>query len=325
MFSKYISSSGEKLLCNDMQQFSEAGSAGQLKLYWAPESGCSLVKWQTAFSALVEGDHAKCKGETPSCNNEAASTTSSSGSSETTSSITAGSSSTSNSQTTNCEATEPKKVVCYYPNWPYYRNGNGKYLVEDIDTSICTHLIYSFVILDPTNYVIKIHDPWLDIDLGNINKFIQLKNKNPNVKLLVALGGWNDSRTSKYSILLADPAKRTAFVTHAVQFIQQYGFDGLDLDYEYPVYDGVATDRAGFTALVQELRTAFTPRGWLLTAAVSASKTVTDNGYDVPEVSAALDAVHLMSYDLHGSWENTVNHHAPLYGEAGDDLTVDVA
>ena len=105
MISKYISSSGEKLLCNDMQQFSEAGSAGQLKLYWAPESGCSLVKWQTAFSALVEGDHAKCKGETPSCNNEAASTTSSSGSSETTSSITTGSSSTavSTNPTTSSE------------------------------------------------------------------------------------------------------------------------------------------------------------------------------------------------------------------------------
>ena len=198
-------------------------------------------------------------------------------------------------------------------------------MVEDIDVTLCTHLIYSFVILDPTQYIIKIHDPWLDIDLGNINKFLQLKATNPNVKLLVALGGWNDSRTSKYSIMLADSAKRTAFVNHAVQFLNQYGFDGLDLDYEYPVYDGVSTDKAGFTALVQELRQAFNPYGWLLTAAVSASKTVTDNGYDVPEVSEALDAVHIMSYDLHGSWENNVNHHAALYGPQGDDLTVDVA
>lgn len=206
-----------------------------------------------------------------------------------------------------------------------YFAGNGKYLVEDIDTSICTHIIYSFVILDPVNYIMKIHDPWLDIDLQNIEKFLQLKATNPNIKLLVALGGWNDSRTSKYSIMLADPAKRTAFVNHAVQFLQQYSFDGLDLDYEYPVYDGVATDRAGFTALVQELRQAFNPHGWMLTAAVSASKTVTDNGYDVPEVSEALDAIHLMSYDLHGSWESKVDHHATLFGQPGDDATVDEA
>jgi len=56
---------GEKLLCNDMRPFSSGGSAGSLALYWAPESGCSLVKWQTAYSALVEGDYSDCKGVPP--------------------------------------------------------------------------------------------------------------------------------------------------------------------------------------------------------------------------------------------------------------------
>ena len=119
--------------------------------------------------------------------------------------------------------------------------------------------------------------------------------------------------------------KINKFVSHAVKFLQTYGFDGLDLDYEYPAYDGVTTDKAGFTALVQELRQAFNPHGWLLTAAVSASKSTTDNGYDVPEISAALDWIGLMSYDLHGSWENQVDHHATLFGQQGDEKTVDVA
>jgi len=56
---------GEKLGCRDSQAFSSGGSAGSLALYWAPESGCSLVKWQTAYSALVEGDYSACKGVTP--------------------------------------------------------------------------------------------------------------------------------------------------------------------------------------------------------------------------------------------------------------------
>ena len=186
-------------------------------------------------------------------------------------------------------------------------------------------MIYSFVILDPWTYEIKIDDQILDLNLGNINKFVGLRGTNPNVKLLVALGGWNDSRTSKYSVLLADPTKRAAFVKHAVEFLNQYGFDGLDLDYEYPGYDGVTTDKAGFTALVQELKQAFEQegKGWELTAAVSVSKSVIDNGYDVPELAASLDAIHLMSYDMHGSWENFVDHHGKLYGETGDDLTVD--
>ena len=129
-----------------------------------------------------------------------------------------------------------------------------------------------------------------------------------------------------YSTLLASPSKRSAFVSHSVIFLEEWGFDGLDLDYEYPVdVGGVQTDRAGFTALVRELRAAFTPKGWELTAAVSASASKVDAGYEVPELSELLDAIHLMTYDLHGSWESSVDHHATLRGQEGDQLTVDYA
>ena len=57
----------EKLSCHDMKQFTSAGSAGSLSLYWAPDSNCRLVNWQTAYNALVEGDYNKCKGITTSC------------------------------------------------------------------------------------------------------------------------------------------------------------------------------------------------------------------------------------------------------------------
>ena len=197
--------------------------------------------------------------------------------------------------------------------------------MEDIDPFLCTHLVYAFSVLDPVTHHITLHDSWLDKDLGNINKFVNMKQINPQVKLLLGLGGWNDSRTKKYSELLADQERRSSFVTHAVSFIRDWGFDGLDLDYEYPGHDGAATDKEGFTALVKELREAFNPLGLELTAAVSASKATVDNGYDVKEVCRHLDDVHLMCYDMHGSWENTVDHHAKLYGDAGDQLTVDYA
>lgn len=58
--------------------------------------------------------------------------------------------------------------------------------------------------------------------------------------------------------------------------------------------------------LFRELKTAFQPYGYELTAAVAAGKDKIDAGYDVPEISKYLDAIHLMSYDLHGSWESTV-------------------
>ena len=59
---------GEMMTCSNMRAFSSGGSAGAMALYWAPESGCSLVKYQTAYSALVQGDYGDCMGNPrPSC------------------------------------------------------------------------------------------------------------------------------------------------------------------------------------------------------------------------------------------------------------------
>ena len=111
---------GEKLVCSDMQQFSSAGSSGQMALYWAPESSCSLVTWQTAYSALIEGDHSKCQGLSPSCGSE---TTASSSGPITTADTSQTTTNSGTESTTECNSREPLKVICYYPNWPYYRNG----------------------------------------------------------------------------------------------------------------------------------------------------------------------------------------------------------
>ena len=51
----------------------------------------------------------------------------------------------------------------------------------------------------------------------------------------MALGGWNDSEGSKYSRMVATKASRKKFIDSALQFIEKYGFEGLDLDWEYPV------------------------------------------------------------------------------------------
>lgn len=53
-------------------------------------------------------------------------------------------------------------------------------------------------------------------------------------KVSLALGGWNDSAGDKYSRLVNNPAARRRFIKHALDFLDRYGFDGLDLDWEYP-------------------------------------------------------------------------------------------
>lgn len=53
--------------------------------------------------------------------------------------------------------------------------------------------------------------------------------------MLLALGGWNDSAGDKYSRLVNNRSARKKFIAHAVEFLEKYDFDGLDLDWEYPV------------------------------------------------------------------------------------------
>lgn len=56
------------------------------------------------------------------------------------------------------------KVVCYFTNWAWYRQEGGRYVPEDIDADLCTHIIYGFAVLDGSSLTIKTHDSWADID-----------------------------------------------------------------------------------------------------------------------------------------------------------------
>ena len=54
-----------------------------------------------------------------------------------------------------------KTFVCYYPNWAYWRKGDGKFIIANIDPFLCTHVVYSFAVLDTNNFGLKAHDSWL--------------------------------------------------------------------------------------------------------------------------------------------------------------------
>lgn len=124
------------------------------------------------------------------------------------------------------------KVVCYFTNWAWYRPGDGKYTPDDIDESLCTHIVYGFAVLDRETMTIRTHDSWADIDNRFYERVVALRAKGIHVTL--ALGGWNDSLGDKYSNLVRSPTNRARFVKQAIEFIEKYHFEGLDLDWEYP-------------------------------------------------------------------------------------------
>jgi len=217
-----------------------------------------------------------------------------------------------------------KKIVCYYTNWAWYRQGLGKYRPEDIDYTLCTHINYGFAVLDEHKLIMAPHDTWADIDNEFFKKVAALKQH--GVKVSIALGGWNDSEGDKYSRMVNDANARKKFITNAIEFIEKWGFEGLDLDWEYPkcwqvdCSKGPDSDKEAFSALVRELSAEFKPRGWILSAAVSPSKTVMDAGYDIPALNQYLDIINVMTYDYHGHWDKKTGHVAPLYEYPEDDF-----
>ena len=127
------------------------------------------------------------------------------------------------------------KMICYYTNWSWYRQGEGKYAPSDIDTDLCTHIIYGFATLDPNQLIMRVFDSWCDTDEYGPKLYAKVTAlKSKGIKVLIALGGWNDSLGNKYSRMVNDPSARKRFVDNAIDFIEKHGFDGLDLDWEYP-------------------------------------------------------------------------------------------
>jgi len=105
------------------------------------------------------------------------------------------------------------------------------------------------------------------VDPQGYPNFVALKKKTPNLKTMISLGGGDDSSdgSKNYSKLVASITNIQTFVNSVMTFLQTYGFGGLDLDWECPFG---AADKAGFVRLTKALRTAFNPKGYLLSAAV---------------------------------------------------------
>uniref|UniRef100_A0A2A4K931 chitinase n=1 Tax=Heliothis virescens TaxID=7102 RepID=A0A2A4K931_HELVI len=220
-----------------------------------------------------------------------------------------------------------KAVVCYYGTWATYRTGLGKYDVTDINPNLCTHLIYAFAGIDSEGNVISL-DPYLDLPdndgRDNFGKFNALKEQNPSLKTLLAVGGWNEG-SSKYSVMAANSTLRQNFIDSALKMLTTHGFDGLDIDWEYPnrrdTVNGEA-DIDNFTTLLKEVREVFDKKGLLLTAAVSAVRAAASQSYDVKAISEYLDIVNIMTYDMYGAWDSVTGHNAPLHKGEGDDDAV---
>lgn len=167
-------------------------------------------------------------------------------------------------------ADHPRRVIGYFTSWRNGANEQPSYLVNNIPWDKVTHINYAFAHVD-ANHKVSIGDPnspnnpatnmeWpgvagaeLDPNLpykGHFNLLNKYKKLHPNVKTLVSVGGWaetgghfdDNGRVADggfYTLTTntdgsVNQAGIAAFTASAVEFIEKYGFDGVDIDYEYP-------------------------------------------------------------------------------------------
>ncbi|KAI2491274.1 hypothetical protein MHU86_23293 [Fragilaria crotonensis] len=203
--------------------------------------------------------------------------------------------------------------VGYYQSWSATRGCNPVVpSAIDVGGNGYTHLIYSFASIN-ANFQLEAWGGASDSEVPQYQALNNLKQTHPELKTLIAVGGWtfNDPgpTQTRFSETASTPENRAAFAASCVQFCQQHGFDGVDLDWEYPgdpTRGGQAADKANFGLLVDAIRAAFdaAPVALELTMAVPIFQGKLTDGYDLPALAKGLDLFNLMAYDVHGEWDN---------------------
>jgi len=212
-----------------------------------------------------------------------------------------------------------KEVIGYYPSWRG-RDRNSLVSPATIPYDKLTIINYAFFAPGPDGTIAGKDSAGDALCLrGAPGSTLTDLSHRHGVKVLLSLGGWDDS--DNFPAVASAPRLRSAFAHACVAAIREYGFDGIDIDWEFPGYAehrGTPDDRRNFTILLRTLRDSLTAYGrltrgrYLLTAALPAEQSHAAN-IEVQEIAGILDQLSLMTYDFSGPWDPRSYHNSPLY------------
>lgn len=234
------------------------------------------------------------------------------------------------------------KSMIYYTNWAMYGRNHH---VADLPDGMLTHVLYSFANVRPESGEVFLTDTWADVDkhypddswndvgsfaYGNVKQLHLLKQRQRNLKVLLSIGGWTYSPNFHDVVISSD--KRNRFVASAVALMEDLGFDGLDVDYEYPATDAQGD---GFAQLLAELRTALNEHAskkgdtepYYLSIACPAGPQNIVN-LKIESMLPSLDSWNLMAYDFSQAGDSpgqNADHMANLHDGDATRFSADTA
>ncbi len=191
----------------------------------------------------------------------------------------------------------------------YYSAGPEK--VQAIPAEKLTHIIFSFCHLKGNR--LTVDSPR---DSTTIKNLVELKKRNPDLKIILSLGGWGGCETC--SPVFSSAAGRNEFSESVLYLNQYFKTDGIDLDWEYPSIEGFPghayslADKQNFTALIRSLRKTLGEKYEISFAAGGFQKFL-EESVDWKAIIKDVDRVNLMTYDLISGFSTQTGHHTALY------------
>lgn len=203
-----------------------------------------------------------------------------------------------------------------------YFSGNAQQ-VDNIQADKLTHIIFSFCHLKGNQLHVDSKD-----DSMTIKKLVELKKKNPKLKVMLSLGGWGGC--APCSDIFSSAAGREEFAKSTLALNKYFNTDGIDLDWEYPTIEGYPKhaykkeDKENFSALVKVLREKL-GNSYEISFAAGGFKKYLDESVDWKVIMPLIDRVNLMSYDLVNGYSTVTGHHTPLFSDQQTTESTDFA
>ncbi len=191
----------------------------------------------------------------------------------------------------DAESAAPEKVIV-----AYVTAGGG----ELPDPSLMTVINYAFGHVDSTFEGVNIDKP------ERLRQVVALKKQNADLKVMLSVGGWT---SGNFSEMAADSLHRTAFVNNCKKIVDDFGLDGIDIDWEYPTSSeaGISSspeDTDNYTLLMRDLRNVLGKDKMVTLATIWSAKYI-----DFKAIDQYVDLVNVMSYDM----RQVPGHQCPIY------------